>query len=97
MAEPRIGVIGCAGRMGRMLIADIVAAGGCGLAGGTVRPGSAALGQDLGELAGIGRIGVAAGDDPEQVLRDSDVTIEFTAPARPPSTPRWRHSSASRW
>lgn len=80
MAEPRIGVIGCAGRMGRMLIADIVATDGCTLAGGTVRSGSATLGQDLGELAGIGRIGVAAGDDPEQVLRDSDVTIEFTAP-----------------
>jgi 4-hydroxy-tetrahydrodipicolinate reductase len=80
MAEPKIGVIGCAGRMGRMLVADIVATPGCALAGGSVRPGSAALGQDLGELVGIGRIGVAVGDDPEQVLRDSDVAIEFTAP-----------------
>ena len=41
MAETRIGVIGCAGRMGRMLVADIAATEGCALAGGTARPGSA--------------------------------------------------------
>lgn len=81
MAETRIGVIGCAGRVGRMLIADIAAAEGCILAGGTVRPGAAAKGQDLGELAGAGRLGIAAGDNVEALLRDSDVAIEFTAPA----------------
>src|SRR5256714_2091787 len=80
MAETRIGVIGCGGRMGRMLIADIVASEGCGLSGGGVRPGSACLGQDLGELAGIGRIGLAAAADARQVLRDSDVAIDFTTP-----------------
>src|ERR1700736_6792756 len=80
MAETRIGVIGCGGRMGRMLIADIVATMGCTLSGGVARPGSACLGQDLGELAGIGRIGFAATDDVRRVLSDSDVAIEFTAP-----------------
>jgi 4-hydroxy-tetrahydrodipicolinate reductase len=80
MAETRIGVIGCGGRMGRMLIADIVASEGCTLGGGVARPGSACLGQDLGELAGIGRIGFAATDDVRRVLSDSDVAIEFTAP-----------------
>ena len=81
MAETRIGVIGCAGRVGRMLIADIAAIEGCALAGGTARPGGAALGQDLGELAGIARLGIAAGDSPEELLRGSDVAIEFTTPA----------------
>ena len=81
MAENRIGVIGCAGRVGRMLVADIVASEGCALAGGVVRPGSAALGRDLGELAGLGPVGIAVGDSPEQLLRDSDVGIEFTTPA----------------
>ncbi len=81
MAQTRIGVIGCAGRVGRMLIADIVATEGCALAGGVARPGSTALGQDIGELAGIGPIGIAVGDNPEQLLRDADVAIEFTAPA----------------
>ena len=82
MADTRIGVIGCAGRVGRMLIADINTTAGCALAGGVARPGSTALGQDLGELAAIGRLGVAVGDNPEQLLHDSDVAIDFTtAPA----------------
>jgi 4-hydroxy-tetrahydrodipicolinate reductase len=81
MAETRIGVIGCGGRMGRMLIADIVASEGCTLSGGVARPGSACLGQDLGELAGTGRIGLAATEDARQLLRDSDVAIDFTTPA----------------
>ena len=80
MAGTRIGVIGCAGRMGRMLIADIVASEGCELAGGAAKPGSAAVGQDLGELAGVGRVGIAAAGDARQVLRDSDVAIDFTTP-----------------
>jgi 4-hydroxy-tetrahydrodipicolinate reductase len=80
MAGTRIGVIGCGGRMGRMLIADIVASEGCELAGGAARPEGAALGRDLGELAGIGRLGIAATGDARQVLRDSDVAIDFTSP-----------------
>jgi 4-hydroxy-tetrahydrodipicolinate reductase len=80
MAGTRIGVIGCGGRMGRMLIADIAATEGCDLAGGAVKPGSSSLGQDLGELAGIGRLGLAATGDARQVLRDSDVAIDFTTP-----------------
>jgi 4-hydroxy-tetrahydrodipicolinate reductase len=81
MAGTRIGVIGCGGRMGRMLVADIVASEGCDLAGGAAKPGSAAIGRDLGEMAGIGRIGIAAIQDAGQVLRDSDVAIDFTTPA----------------
>jgi 4-hydroxy-tetrahydrodipicolinate reductase len=81
MADIRIAVIGCAGRVGRMLVRDIVATEGCSLAGGLVRPGSALPGQDLGELAGLGRLGIAVADNGEQLLRDSDVAIEFTAPA----------------
>src|SRR5258706_13923686 len=78
MAETRIGVIGCGGRMGRMLIADIVMTEGCTLSGGVARPGSGCLGQDLGELAGIGPIGLAAMEVARQLLRRSDVAIEFT-------------------
>jgi 4-hydroxy-tetrahydrodipicolinate reductase len=80
MADTRIGVIGCAGRMGRMLVTDIAAGEGCALAGGVVRPGSAAVGRDLGELAGLARSGQVAGDDPQRLLRDSDVAIDFTTP-----------------
>ena len=80
MAETRIGVIGCGGRMGRMLIADIVASGECELSGGVAKPGSASIGRDLGELAGLGRLGATATEDARQVLRDSDVAIDFTTP-----------------
>ena len=81
MATTRIGVIGCAGRMGRMLIREIATTEGCALIGGTVRSGSAELGRDLGELGGLGGLGVAASDDAEGLLRRSDVAIDFTAPA----------------
>ncbi len=80
MAQTRIGVIGCAGRVGRMLVADIAATEGCALAGGVARLGSALVGRDLGELAGTGRLGIAVGDNAERLLRDSDVGIEFTTP-----------------
>ena len=81
MAEIRIGVIGCAGRVGRMLVGDILQSAGCALAGGVARPGTSAVGRDIGELAGLGRTGVAVGDDAEQLLRASAVAIEFTTPA----------------
>jgi len=80
MAGTRIGVIGCAGRMGRMLVADIAATEGCVLAGGVARPGAACVGQDLGELAGVPRLGIAVGDNAERLLRDSDVAVDFTMP-----------------
>jgi len=82
MADIKMGVIGCGGRMGRMLIAEIAASDGCVLAGGTASTGSAYIGADLGELAGIGRIGVAAGNSAGELIHACDVAIEFsTAPA----------------
>src|SRR5271168_354128 len=81
MADIRMGVIGCGGRMGRMLVAEIAAAEGCELAGGTAKPGSAHVGADLGELAGIGRIGLAAGNAPGALIGASDVLVEFSVGA----------------
>src|SRR5579863_2689850 len=78
MADIRMGVIGCGGRMRRMLLAEIAAAEGCVLSGGMVSPGSGYVGGDLGELAGIGRLGVVAGNAAGELLRGSDVVIEFT-------------------
>jgi 4-hydroxy-tetrahydrodipicolinate reductase len=81
MVGTRMGVVGCAGRVGRTLIAEIAATGGCALAGGCVKPGSGHLNEDIGELAGIGRIGIPVGDDAEKLIGDSDVAIDFTTPA----------------
>jgi 4-hydroxy-tetrahydrodipicolinate reductase len=81
MAETKIGVVGCGGRMGRMLVAEIVASEECALAGGCARPDSGYVNQDIGELAGVGRLGISVGDNAEKLIRDSDVLIEFSTPA----------------
>jgi 4-hydroxy-tetrahydrodipicolinate reductase len=81
MADVKMGVIGCGGRMGRMLIAEIAAAEGCELVGGTAAPGSTHVGADLGDLAGIGRIGLTVANAPGELMRASDVVIEFSVAA----------------
>jgi 4-hydroxy-tetrahydrodipicolinate reductase len=81
MAKIKMGVVGCGGRMGRMLVAEIVATEGCTVAGGSEAPGSGYVNQDIGELAGIGRIGIPIGEAVEKLIRDSDVVLEFTSPA----------------
>ena len=80
MAGTRMGVVGCGGRMGRMLIAEIAATDGCAVAGGSEAPGSGYVNQDIGELAGIGRIGVPIGENVEKLIKASDVVLEFTSP-----------------
>lgn len=80
MAALRIGISGCAGRMGRMLVAEVAATPGCALAGGVDAPGSRDLGKDIGELAGIGVVGLVAGSDLAALLGSADVVIEFTTP-----------------
>lgn len=77
---PRIAIAGVAGRMGRNLVNAVVQDEGATLSGGTVSPGSSLAGADLGELAGIGRLGVAAADSLEAIADDFDVLIDFTAP-----------------
>ena len=81
MAGTKIGVVGCGGRMGRMLVAEVAATEGCAIAGGSEAPGSGYVNQDIGELAHIGRIGIPIGETVEKLMRDSDVVLEFTSPA----------------
>src|SRR5215469_12128391 len=81
MAGTRIGVVGCGGRMGRMLVAEISATEGCSVAGGSEAPGSGYVNQDIGELAGIGRIGIPIGEAVDKLIGGSDVVLEFTSPA----------------
>ncbi|GED23119.1 4-hydroxy-tetrahydrodipicolinate reductase [Halomonas halmophila] len=76
----RIAIVGVAGRMGRTLVNAVQQDTEASLAGGIVEPGSSLVGVDLGELAGQGRLGVAAVDDPARIADDIDVLIDFTAP-----------------
>ena len=76
----RIGVIGCAGRMGRSNLRELLATPGVQLAGGVERAGQPAVGQDLGVLAGGEPIGLASGDDATALIAASQVVIEFSTP-----------------
>lgn len=76
----RIAVAGAAGRMGKALIEAVEQAEGCTLAAAVERPGSSVVGADAGELAGLGRLGVAVSGDLEAVVDAFDVLIDFTLP-----------------
>jgi 4-hydroxy-tetrahydrodipicolinate reductase len=76
----RIGIIGCAGRMGRANLREVLETPGVELAGGVERPGHPALGRDLGELAGLEPVGLPASADLGALLAASEVVIEFSTP-----------------
>jgi dihydrodipicolinate reductase len=76
----RVAVTGAAGRMGRVLIEACQQAEDVALGAAIERPGSSVIGVDAGELAGIGRLGVAVVDDLAAVSGDFDVLIDFTRP-----------------
>lgn len=80
MSLMKIAVMGAAGRMGRELVRAIAADPGCTLSGGTEAPGSDFLGQDLGELAGLGANGVPVTADALELVARSDAIIDFTSP-----------------
>ena len=77
----RIAVTGAAGRMGKTLIEAVSLAEGAQLTAAIERPESSLVGADAGELAGIGKNGVAVTGSIENVIGDFDVLIDFTAPA----------------
>lgn len=74
-------VVGAAGRMGKTLIKLISETPGLVLHAAVERTGSAALGQDAGELAGVPKLGVAVTDDPLAAFLHADGVIDFTTPA----------------
>ena len=76
----KIGIVGAAGRMGRMLIAEVLGVEGCQLAGGTEPPGSGVLGQDLGLLIGAAEQGLSISDDTGALFKASDAVVDFTHP-----------------
>ena len=84
MAEKRplkVGVVGCAGRMGRMLVAEIAQTPGLVLAGGTEVAASPAIGQDVALQAGLAASGLKIGADPKALFAVADAVVDFTLPA----------------
>ena len=78
---PGIVVTGVSGRMGRMLVKEILASDKCRLVGAIERSGHAWIGQDLGEVMGGARIGVTVTDDALEAFSKAQGVIDFTAPA----------------
>ncbi|MHB8345786.1 MAG: 4-hydroxy-tetrahydrodipicolinate reductase [Acidiferrobacterales bacterium] len=76
----RIAITGAGGRMGRSLIEACHGSEGMRLSVAIDRPGSAAIGSDAGDLAGVGRLGVPVVHDLGKVLDQFDVLVDFTRP-----------------
>ncbi|WP_169569486.1 4-hydroxy-tetrahydrodipicolinate reductase [Sneathiella limimaris] len=76
----KIGIVGCGGRMGRMLVKQVTQTKGCTVCGGTEPKGSPFLGEDIGKLAGLDDLGVTVSDDPSALFDEADAVIDFTSP-----------------
>jgi 4-hydroxy-tetrahydrodipicolinate reductase len=71
-------VAGAAGRMGRRISHMVHQQDGLILAAGFERPAGPELGKDLGDLAGLGPLGVLVAESFEAVMADGEVVIDFT-------------------
>ena len=72
-----VAILGCSGRMGRNLIQAAVEHEQITLIGGSVRTSSSFIDFDLGELAGIGAIGLKTSTHLDDFI-NADVLIDFT-------------------
>lgn len=79
--DMKLAVVGAGGRMGQALIRAIHAIDGARLSGALVRPGSALIGCDAGEVAGVGPLDVIITDDRTQVFASAEGVLDFTTPA----------------
>jgi len=80
MSTLKIGVTGCRGRMGRMICATAAESPDVALAGGTVRPGDADAGADLGTRLGLPEGQAPILDDPAALFARCDAVIDFSTP-----------------
>ena len=80
MADLRIGVAGCAGRMGRALVRAAADDGSAVVAAGSEAPGSPWIGRDVGETAGGPPLGIAVAGHADALFGTADVVLDFTTP-----------------
>ena len=76
----KIGIVGCAGRMGQMLIKEVLDNPNTQLFNATEAPNSASLGCDPGLLVGGDATGIKITDDASELFSGSDAVIDFTTP-----------------
>ncbi|RMF08045.1 MAG: 4-hydroxy-tetrahydrodipicolinate reductase [Alphaproteobacteria bacterium] len=80
MAAVRIGVVGCAGRMGRALVSQILDNENAVLSGGTEHHDSPAVGRPLRHPVTGEELDVVVEADANGLFDRSDVVIDFTCP-----------------
>ncbi len=74
----KLAITGATGRMGLSIVRLAHAAGDIEIVGGSCGPDDPANGRDLGELAGVGGIGVVAAPDIGSALLGAEVVIDFS-------------------
>jgi len=76
----RIGIIGITGRMGQSVARTVLINDLNDISGGLVRLGSSEVGKDIGGIIGGENLGVATTDNLEELVKNSDVIIDFSNP-----------------
>lgn len=76
----KIGVAGAAGRMGRAIIEACQNPTEARITAAIERVGSSSLGRDVGDVAGVGPMGVLIQADVPRAIESADVLIDFTTP-----------------
>jgi 4-hydroxy-tetrahydrodipicolinate reductase len=80
MTDMKLAVIGAAGRMGLTLIRTVKDVHGCCVGAAIEIPGSIALGQDVGLLAGVGKLTIPITDDFATAAGHVDGVLDFSTP-----------------
>ena len=78
--NPGITITGASGRMGKMLVKEVLESKSARLVGAVERVGHAWVGLDLGEAMGGSANGIIVTDDPLKAFALSQAIIDFTAP-----------------
>lgn len=81
-----VAILGASGRMGRTLLRCLPEFPALQLAGALTAPGAGLGGQDAGEVAGLGALGVPLAEEVGPALRGARVAIDFTLAEAVPAT-----------
>ncbi|HIE04829.1 MAG TPA: 4-hydroxy-tetrahydrodipicolinate reductase [Candidatus Latescibacteria bacterium] len=76
----RVVVQGVAGRMGSLMGRLVLQEDDMALVGATERPEHSAVGKDVGEVLGVGKVGIEVEEDIREAAREGDVVVAFTTP-----------------
>ncbi|AWI84878.1 4-hydroxy-tetrahydrodipicolinate reductase [Alloyangia pacifica] len=78
---PGVVVTGVSGRMGQMLVREVLASDKLKLVGAVERSGNDWVGRDLGTCMGGTELGLSVSDDPLETFAKAQAVLDFTAPA----------------